>query len=117
MTTRSTPLAIAALARASALTTDEVVDVHPERPGAATTYGPHRSVPGALVDRKGGRGRVLLHVALRYGVTVGRVADEVRSTVATVLDEAAPDSAPWRVDLRVTDLVGDDEGALQGPAQ
>lgn len=117
MITRSTPLAIAALARASALAADQVVDVRPERAGVATTYGPHRSVAGALVEfDTDHRGRVLLHLELRYGATVDRVADEVRGTVAAALDEAAPDGAPWRVDLRVTDLVGDDEGALEAPS-
>lgn len=110
MTTRSTPLAIAALARASALEARDVMDVAPERPGEATTYGPGRAVEGVLVELVGDRGRVLLHLALRYGATVERVASEVRARVSAALDEAAPNAAPWRIDVRVTDLIGDGGG-------
>lgn len=109
MTTSTTPLALAALARASALEVSDVLAVAPEHPGAATTYGPGRSVEGGLVQVSGGQGRVLLHLALRYGAPMDRVTGEVRAKVSTALAEAAPDIGAWRVDLRITDLVVHDE--------
>lgn len=105
MPTRSDPIAIAELARATALALDEVVAVRPARPGAATTYGPGRSVGGALVDPKGAVGRVELHLVVRYGPALVEVGDHVRAAVGAALAAAAPDLAPWTVDIEIADLV------------
>ena len=101
------PLAIAELVRATALELDDVVEVRPTRAGGPATYGPKRSVPGVAIDQgPDGSGHAIVHVVAHYGRPLQAVGSHVRTAVAAALDQAVTETAPWRVDVQIADVVG-----------
>jgi len=90
---------------AAVLTCPAVVVLHGGRLGQLTTFLPGRRVEGVRI----GDDRVQVGVVATYGLPVGLVADQVRTTVV-------PRACGRRVDVHVADLLLPEEQPRALPA-